>query len=179
MIVAVILAVKSGDEANIYFDGAPGESRIERVAAAVLRGPFGGVLAAAHPQIDARIREKLNGFAVKFVAANQARNADDVRAAGLKAAADFRARWEQARAAAAGRFGATEGQDWSKHKQHADVKIRGLARSFDRDGVLLVPADAHNLTKEKLAELIEKFAQQKGDDNLIDAEFVDLELLKV
>ena len=179
MFVAVILAAKSGGDATQYFDGAPSESLIECVAAAVLRGPFGGVLVAAHPQIAARVREKLHGFAVQFVETAQARNADEVRAAGLKAAADFRARWEKARAAAAGRFAGAGGQDWSKHKQHADVKVRGLARSFDRDGVLLVPGDALNLSKEKLAELIEKFTQQSADESLIDTEIEGLELLKV
>ncbi len=50
--------------------------------------------------------------------------------------------------------------DWAKHKQSADVKIRGLARSFDRDGVLAIPADCVEIGKEDLARMVEAFARE-------------------
>jgi CTP:molybdopterin cytidylyltransferase MocA len=166
MIVAVILADKNAPLADTYFAAAEsGEgSVLERTAATVLRGPFGGTLVAAQPALHGRVKSALSGFAVQFVdVPATAQMGPAVVLAGLTAAAAFRSRWEKAMAAANARFEKKDPDgspgDWAKHKQHADVKVRGLARSFDRDGVLLVPADAPLLKPETLATAVERFAR--------------------
>ena len=67
---------------------------------------------------------------------------------------------------AAGRFEKSGGDEeknsageWSKHKKSPDVKIRGLARSFERDGVLVCPGDFAEIQKEQLAQMVEGFAR--------------------
>lgn len=163
MIVAIIAAEKIGTDSEQYFKEAAGESAIERLAATVLRGPFGATLVAAHPAIAERVKKALNGFSLQFVNAPGAPDANALTLEALKAAGAFRTRWEKAMAAAGARFSKQKpgGSDWSKHKQNADVKVRGLARSFDRDGVMLIPADSSDLTKECIAELVENFAEGK------------------
>ena len=173
MLVAVLLADKSGPAAECYFAHAPQKkgaaeslSVLEQTASTLLRGPFGGVLLSAHPLLKKRVRETLNGFALQFVDVPvNAQTPQEILAAGLSAAATFRERWERARAAANARFQKPSsekeksGGDWAKHKQHADVKIRGLASSFDRDGVLLVPADYAEIRAEEIAASVERFAR--------------------
>jgi len=157
MIVAVILA----DTLNAPYLEPKGDAVIERVASTVLRGPFGGTLVASRPEIAAKIKDALHGFAVQHVDTSAAKTgAHGILIEALNAAAAFRSRWENARAAAAERF-EKQGKsgDWAKHKQSADVKIRGLARSFDRDGVLVVPGDAIELKPEHLARMVEAFAR--------------------
>lgn len=161
MIVALIIAEKSGVEAEAYFAKANGGSALESLAGTVLRGPFGGTLVAARPEIASRAKETLSGFALQFVDTSRVKSANELNIEALKAAAAFRARWEKAMSAAGARFSKQKdgGTDWAKHKQHADVKVRGLARSFDRDGVMLIPASANKLSKERIAEMVECFAR--------------------
>lgn len=55
--------------------------------------------------------------------------------------------------------------EWSKHSANADVKVRGLARSFERDGVMLFRGESPLLRPELQAQMVESFAreaQQKG-----------------
>lgn len=163
MIVAIALAPQSGVD---------DETVIEGVTATLLRGPFGGTLVAAHPAAMADLEDALAGFAVQYVqiAPNGNPTPQAILAAALKSADAFRARWEKAMAAAAGRFEKTpsdpgdilptkDAAEWAKLKHNPDVKIRGLARSFDRDGVLVVPADYSDLKKEHLAQMVEAFAR--------------------
>ncbi len=172
MIVALVLAGAS-DTAQ-YFDMVDGETTIERVTGTVLRGPFGGTLVATPPALLAKVKNALQGFAVQHVdlpagfAAQTGPHALFVEA--LKAAEAFRARWERAMSLAAGRFEKSSGKgdsikkgssgEWSKHKQSPDVKIRGLARSFERDGVLVVLGDGVEIKKEHLAHIVEAFARE-------------------
>ena len=111
----------------------------------------------------------------------------------LKFAEEFRARWERAMAAANARFKdesdddgddndddtpaknpkgpprksqpghAHAPQDWGRHSKNADVKIRGLARSFERDGVMLFRAERPLLRPELQAQLVEAFARESAD----------------
>ncbi|HLX64401.1 MAG TPA: hypothetical protein VKX17_24215 [Planctomycetota bacterium] len=171
MIVAILLADKSDPDSARYFAANGGATVIERVASTVLRGPFGGTLVAARPEISAKIKDSLQGFALQIVETSGAKSgAHSILIEGLKAAEAFRARWEKAMAAAALRFQKSPGKeaggksggapgDWNKHKQSADVKIRGLARSFERDGVLVLPADSVEIGKEQLARMVEAFAR--------------------
>ena len=55
--------------------------------------------------------------------------------------------------------------EWSRHSANADVKVRGLARSFERDGVMLFRGESPLLRPELQAQMVESFAreaQQKG-----------------
>jgi CTP:molybdopterin cytidylyltransferase MocA len=163
MILALLLADKP--DSGRYFAPSGEGCVIERVAATVLRGPFGGTLVAARAEIAPKAKEALRGFALQHVDTSQAPGGTHgILIAALNAAEEFRSRWEKARAAAAERFektapGKNGGSDWGKHKQSADVKIRGLARSFDRDGVLVIPADSVDLKPEHLARVVEAFAR--------------------
>lgn len=171
MIIALVLINES--DAARYFETEDGETTIERVTGTVLRGPFGGTLVAAIPALSAKVKNALQGFAVKHVELPAGFTAHAgphlLLMEALKAAEAFRARWEKAMAAAAGRFEKTRGTEaptkgaggeWSKHKQSADVKIRGLARSFERDGVLVLPGDCIEIKKEHLAHMVEAFARE-------------------
>lgn len=136
------------------------ESVIERVAGTVLRGPFGVTLVATTKLHSEQAKTVLNGFAVQHVEAAP----ESLLSAALKFAQDYRLRWENAMAAAGKRFSAPEHDeegdekvDWSKHKGSADVKVRSLARSFERDGVYICQADQPLLNTEVQAHLIERF----------------------
>ena len=169
MIVAIAVAEKSGAESAKYLASVDDETVIERVTATLLRGPFGGVLLAAQPSLKADIEDALSGFAIQHVPLPSSTDlsAQAIFAAALRAAEAFRARWEKAMAAAAGRFEndpresptQKNAAEWAKLKQNPDVKIRGLARSFDRDGILAIPADCIDIKKEHLAQMVEAFAR--------------------
>ena len=174
MIVAIVLADQEGAPSDALFAENNDETAIERVTGTVLRGPFGGTLVAAHPTLLKDVQEALTGFAVQYVEissnSNPSENVHSILITALKASDAFRTRWAKAMAAANGRFekSGTQNQDagnpnpsaeWSKLKQSADVKIRGLARSFDRDGVLIIPGDAAFIKKEHLAQMVEAFAR--------------------
>lgn len=174
MIVAIVLADNDEIGHPSYFETANDETVIERVTATILRGPFGGTLVAAHPSNQEAIREALSGFAVQHIdISSNTTGTQSILAAGLKAADAFRTRWEKAMAAATGRFDKSGEKDlrdsaaklndsaeWSKLKKNPDVKIRGLARSFDRDGILVAPADSLEIKKEHLAQMVEVFARE-------------------
>ena len=49
--------------------------------------------------------------------------------------------------------------EWSRHSANADVKVRGLARSFERDGVILFRGDSPLIRPELQAQLVESFAR--------------------
>jgi len=167
MILALLIA--NNPDESAYLATGEGGAVIETVAATALRGPFGAVMFAARADYADRLDVALEGFALQHVDASTAKpGAHGVLIAAIKAAEAFRLRWEKVRAAAAGRFenkdaGAGKKSDWGKHKQSADVKIRGLARSFDRDGILVIPADAHELKAEHLARVVEAFARDGQD----------------
>jgi CTP:molybdopterin cytidylyltransferase MocA len=169
------------------------ETSVERVARVVLRGPFGGTVVAAHAKYQSDLKEALSGFAVQHVALPAAAIPGTVGALlpALKFAEDFRTRWERARAAAAARFkeddsdededddadeppspkrkkntpkqGAAEVRDWSRHSKNADVKVRGLARSFERDGIILFRAERPLIKPELQAQMVEAFARESAD----------------
>jgi|GEM_PF-2504504 len=144
------------------------ESVIERVTRTVLRGPFGVTIVASSPPLAAEIKSELNGYAVQHVEAP----GDALLIVALKFAQDFRARWEKAMAAAGKRFAADEKsegdselqEDWSKHKSSADVKVRSLARSFERDGVMLFYGDQPLISPEIQAQVIERFCTPRKDE---------------
>lgn len=179
MIVAIVLADSDEIGHKAYFETANDETVIERVTATVLRGPFGGTLVAAHPSNRDAIREALSGFAVQYVDVSPTiSGSQPILAIALKAADAFRTRWEKAMAAATGRFDkfsdktpsesrakSNDADEWSKLKKNPDVKIRGLARSFDRDGILIAPADALEINKEHLAQMVEVFAREGQQPN--------------
>jgi len=187
MITAIILADRISPQIQ---DTPPcllpleNESILSRIARVVLRGPFGGTLIASRADIQADIEEELQGYAVQHVKLpnDAAPGSIAALAPALKHAEDFRKRWEKARAAAASRFGDDDDEDdkeshdakpakkksgaggaaaaWPLHRKNADVKVRGLARSFERDGVLLFHADAPLIRPELQAQLIEAFARE-------------------
>jgi len=171
MIVAIILCDRTPairDDKSVYLLPLDGETVIERVTRTVLRGPFGGTVVVSAPALSAQIRQLLAGFAVQHVEA--ARTEDGPHAAlreALACAESFRRRWEKAAAAASARFsGADESarparqSDWARHRQSADVKIRGLARAFECDGVILFRGDRPGLTPELQAQVVDAFGRQ-------------------
>jgi CTP:molybdopterin cytidylyltransferase MocA len=190
MIVAILLA----DQTTPIADGLPaplldagGQTVIERIAGTVLRGPFGGTIVAAHPETSVKIREALHGFALQHAEIKSARGPHSILSQALNVAAQFRQRWEKIMAAAASRFDTDDDDeedeanerpkkksppkpqgkaDWSKHRKSPDVKVRGLARSFDRDGVMIFRADQPLVSLELQAQVVEAFAREgaaKGD----------------
>ncbi|MEI6232483.1 MAG: hypothetical protein WCT04_05495 [Planctomycetota bacterium] len=180
MIVAIVLANQPGPVSEKYFEATGDESVIERVTGTVLRGPFGGTLVAAHPTLAEDVQEALAGFAVQHVDVRSipttSSDSHAVLISALFAAEAFRTRWAKAMAAATGRFESAGGKntgeaaldpkgEWSKLKKSSDVKIRGLARSFDRDGVLIIPADCASIQKEQLAQMVETFAREGQQPN--------------
>jgi CTP:molybdopterin cytidylyltransferase MocA len=170
------------------------ETVIERAAAGVLRGPFGGVIIASAPQFAPRIREQLQGYAAQHVQLKGlGKGPHAALTESIAFAEAFRQRWEKARAAAAARFTddgndgddgdddldgeddvapaspakkqaprprGKPGGDWSSHRKSADVKIRGLARSFDRDGIMIFRGDCPALSAELQARVVEAFGRE-------------------
>ncbi|HYF47807.1 MAG TPA: hypothetical protein VEJ63_00260 [Planctomycetota bacterium] len=186
MIVALIL-VDSGtliDARPAALLESDGRTLIEIVTATVLRGPFGGTIVASPPAFSADVHTALHGFAVQHVDAPNKGGTHEPIIHALKAAANFRQRWEKIRAAAATRFQDADDEDeekpkpaphksgaaakakadakaqWGKHKQNPDVKVRGLARSFDRDGVALFRAEHPLVSLELQAQMVEAFARE-------------------
>ena len=168
MIVAIILcnrteAVSDGKPA--YFPPLGEETAIERLIQVVARGPFGGTLVASAAPLAAEMRQTLAGFTVQHVElAPAAPGSVAELLPAFRAAEAFRGRWEKAHAAATGRFGgkqpeAEEGPDWKKLRGSADVRVRGLARSFDRDGVMLFRGDQPGLSLDVQAHLSEHFGR--------------------
>ena len=170
-------------------DEEDGETVLERLTRTVLRGPFGGTIVAAAPEHEARIKELLSGFAVQHLKLSPARA--HVSEA-LMFAEAFRARWQKAMAAAAQRFpvieesddeeeeaeaspkgkkavrrpqakGKPAPQEWSKHHKSADVKIRGLARSFERDGVILFRGEQPISRPDLQAQVVEAFGREGAE----------------
>ena len=149
-------------------DGAD-SSLLEQLVSTVLRGPFGGTIVALHPEPAEAAQEQLHGFAVHpFTIKNIAAGPHAAWSEGLAAAAAFRERWEKAMAAAQSRFkGAQTPGDHApakntlaEHRANKDVKIRGLARSFDRDGVMLFRGDYPAMSLELQAQLVDAFGKE-------------------
>lgn len=194
MIIAIVLAepLKPIDGEQPYFLDAGGASVLERAVSRVLRGPFGGTIVATSSDLEESCREALSGFAVQYAVTDDPAT---VAKAGLLEAAAFRKRWEKAMAAAAQRFGAKAGKnapqsrtrelhndpvkdddeggdestDWKDLQKNADVKIRGLARSFECDGIMLFRGERAGLKLETQALLVDTFtrdSQQGGTKSL-------------
>jgi CTP:molybdopterin cytidylyltransferase MocA len=177
MIVAVILA----DRDSPAIDGKPpyllpldNDTLIERIVRVVVRGPFGGVVVASAASIHSDVQEALSGFAIQHLELKQGQKGALQQS--LQFAREFRARWEKAMAAAAQRFGGAEKgakesrgskdgdakADWSRHRKSPDVKVRGLARSFERDGVMLFRGERPGVTAELQARIVETFARENA-----------------
>ncbi len=166
MIIALILI-----DADTQ-SGGPDTGHLDALTRTILRGPFGLTLVAARSAQIATAQAQLSGYAIQIVdVASSAPHALLIE--GLAHARQARARWEKARAAAVSRFGedaepqrtdqpeARRGAgDWSKLQQSPDVKLRGLARSFQRDGVMLIRADTPALSLELQAQIVEAFARE-------------------
>ncbi len=191
MIVALILCDRTAPVADgqaAYFLPLGEESVIERIAGTVLRGPFGGAIVMAAPVHAVALQEQLQGFAVQHLEARSAGAGPHAALAEALAAAEkFRARWEKAMAAAAARFGGADdvGDEgapsrrgnapvkdggkkapWTRHRKSADVKIRGLARSFERDGVIVFRGERPGIGLELQAHLVDAFGREgeaRGD----------------
>lgn len=194
MIIAIVLAdpLKPIDGEQPYFLDAGGASVLERAVSRVLRGPFGGTIVATSSDLEASCRDALSGFAVQYAITDDPAT---VAKAGLLEASAFRKRWEKAMAAAAQRFGAKAGKnapqnrtrdlkndsdeeedeggeettDWKGLQKNADVKIRGLARSFECDGIMLFRGERAGLKLETQALLVDTFtrdSQQGGTKSL-------------
>jgi CTP:molybdopterin cytidylyltransferase MocA len=164
MIVAVILADQISSGKPVYFQPLDKGTTIERVAQVVLRGAFGGVVVASAPPIHSEMKQALSGFAVQHLQLDPSKGTVQQS---LEFADAFRQRWEKAMSSAAERFGGeksprakkggSKSADWSRHRQSPDVKVRGLARSFERDGVMLFRGERSEITPELQARMIEKF----------------------
>jgi len=184
MIVAVILIDPKAlaDALPAALLEADGRTLLEIATGTVLRGPFGGTIVASPPEFSADVHNALHGFAVQHADSPSKKGPHEPLIHALKAAAQFRQRWEKIRAQAASRFqhsdddddspargkkgpvNETDAQsDWGRHKQNPDVKVRSLARSFDRDGVALFRAEAPLVTLELQAQMVEAFAREAAD----------------
>ena len=193
MIIALILADKVLpliDALPPFLLPLGNETALERVARVVLRGPFGGTIIASDAGHSKDVQEALTGFAVRHVALPLTARPGSIGALtpALAFAEDFRTRWERAMAAANARFkdepdddsdedsdaarpngkkskpGKPDApQDWVRHSKNADVKVRGLARSFERDGVMLFRAERPLIRPELQAQLVEAFARESSD----------------
>lgn len=150
------------------------ESMLEHLISTILRGPFGGTVVALHPDFTRAAQEQLRGFALQSIAIKSF--ADGPHSAlreGLTAATALRERWEKAMAVAASRFhdsgggksrgAANDKNTLSAHRGSKDVKIRGLARSFDRDGVMLFRGDYPAMSLELQAQVVEAFGREGAD----------------
>ncbi len=187
MIIAIVLAepLAPVDGEQPYFLDAGGVSVLERAVSHVLRGPFGGTIVATSSDLEADCRETLAGFAVQYAVTDDPAT---VAKAGLLEAAAFRKRWEKAMALASQRFGAKPGKkpdnsrasqyqntrakddddedggdertDWKGLQKNSDVKIRGLARSFDVDGIMLFRGERAGLKLETQALLIDTYTRE-------------------
>jgi len=171
MIVAIVLADRVTpliDGKPVYFLPLDKETIIERIARVVLRGPFGGVVVASDTSIHSEMKETLSGFAVQHLEVKSSDKNGTVPQE-LQFAQNFRTRWEKAMSAAAERFseekskkparGKESSADWSRHRKSPDVKVRGLARSFERDGVMLFRGERPAITPELQARIVEEFAR--------------------
>lgn len=182
MIVALIILdrtePKLQDKASCLLAFHKG-SVLEHMLGTVLRGPFGGTIVALHPDFADAAQEQLSGFAAHpLVVDSIAQGPHAAMREGLAAAAKLRERWEKAMAAAASRF-APESESpakisgkknesvgkaaFSAHRASKDVKIRGLARSFDRDGVILFSGEYPAMSLELQAQLVEAFGREGAD----------------
>jgi len=148
-------------------------SLLEHLVSTVLRGPFGGTIVALHNDLAEAAQEQLHGFAVHpFTVKNIAAGPHAAWIEGLAAAAAFRERWEKAMAAAQSRFQGAPGRSssgaqpappkntWAEHRASKDVKIRGLARSFDRDGVIVFRGDYPAMSLELQSQLVDAFGKE-------------------
>ena len=54
-------------------------------------------------------------------------------------------------------------KDWARHSKNADVKVRGLARSFERDGIMLFRAERPLIKPELQAQMVEAFARESAE----------------
>lgn len=149
-------------------------SVLEKLVSTVLRGPFGGTVVALHPEIAERAQEQLSGFAAHpIVIKNFAQGPHLAFSEGLAQAAALRQKWEKAMAAAASRFQSKPGnksdkddgnaKGWAEHRGNKDVKIRGLARSFDRDGVMIFRGDHPAMSLDLQAQVVDAFGREGAD----------------
>jgi CTP:molybdopterin cytidylyltransferase MocA len=153
-------------------------SVLEKLVSTVLRGPFGGTVVALHPDIAETAQEQLHGFAAHpRVLKNFAQGPHSALSEGLSDAVALRQKWEKAMAAAASRFqsakpGHKNDKDdddgpgrggWAEYRGSKDVKIRGLARSFDRDGVIIFRGDHPAMSLELQAQVVDAFGREGAD----------------
>ncbi|HYG75323.1 MAG TPA: hypothetical protein VEK08_10005 [Planctomycetota bacterium] len=184
------LAANLQDKPSYFSELAPGKSVIEQVVSTVVRGPFAGTVVASLVEYFDRAQEHLHGFAIHpLKVANPKAGVHAPIIDGLNFADSFRERWEKARAAASARFtddeddeddeeapapisgrksngthrGAKKKADWAKHRDSKDVKLRGLARSFDRNGVILFRGDRPAITVNLQAQIVEAFGREGAD----------------
>jgi CTP:molybdopterin cytidylyltransferase MocA len=54
-------------------------------------------------------------------------------------------------------------RDWSPHRKSADIKVRGLARSFDRDGIMIFRGERPGFRPELQAQLAEAFGREGAE----------------
>jgi hypothetical protein len=181
MIIGIVVVDNSDAQLHAkapYFAALGKESALEHLVRTVVRGPFGVTIVVASPHNSIEIKKLLGGFAVQFVDAGTDQH---LLSAALKFAADYRQRWEKVMADAKARFAGKDdedeeddkqirksgkkegGKDWANLKSSADVKVRGLARSFDRDGIILFPADRPAITLELQAQMVEAFGREQAD----------------
>jgi len=177
MIVAIVLAHRLDPQIHNrppFLLSIGDETILERVVSVALRGPFGGVVVASAEEVADDVNKVLAGFAVQQLTLNDSETAV---AESVAFAADFRARWQRVMDAAAQRFsgdgkkksaknqpvksGYTPGMP--EHRKNPDVKVRGLARSFDRDGIVFLRADQPGLRLEVQAQIVEAFGREGHD----------------
>ena len=182
MIIAIVVVDKSDvllQGKPPYFAALNAETALEHLVRTVLRGPFGVTVVASAPQFANQVKEHLSGFAVQYVASGSGLQ---LLSAALKFAADYRERWLKVMLAAKARFAGqadeededvkpsprpqrkgADRKDWATLKSSADVKVRGLARSFDRDGIIVFPANRPAISLELQAQMVEAFGRESSD----------------
>jgi len=162
------------------------KSAFETVLSTVLRGPFAVTVVAAIPELFETAREQLQGFSAHPL---QAKVSHSVISEGLHYCDQFRQRWEKAMAQASARFvtgdddededededdepnptvkrdnsSPAKKADWKKHRESKDVNVRGLARSFDRDGVILFRAERPLVSLNLQSQLVEAFGREGAE----------------
>ncbi|HEY3320229.1 MAG TPA: hypothetical protein VGP72_07175 [Planctomycetota bacterium] len=176
MIIALLILDRNAF--NIQDKSAPeAPPSLEQLISAILRGPFGLTVVGAPPDLLPIAHEHFRGFAVQTIplTAAESRPLGSLQEA-LTFCGEARGRWEKASAAAAARFSkqpskqgsagpgsapgsALDPQTRAKLHSSPDVKLRGLARSLERDGVMLFHAEPH-MTPELQAQLVEAFGRE-------------------
>jgi hypothetical protein len=178
MIVAVVVLEQSSSKIKNNeppFVPLKDEVALEHLARIVLRGPFGVTVVASATEYFTRAKEVLSGFALQHVKLKS--NTCGITEA-VGAAISFRERWQKLMSDAATRFGSEDDDDeepakkskgkgakadWTRHRASPDVKVRGLARSFDRDGIIIFPANRPAISPELQAQMVEAFGREGAD----------------